>query len=293
MSENPAEAFLECCFEDSSGVHICFMCSRDEKMIITTEGIVLRQRKIAGNRRMIVIFTRQYGKISAGTSINEKSRNKAALALRPFTFAEYDLFRGREAYSINSASVRRSYYSIGEDIDRFMTASAFIEFLDKVTADEEPLPGLYDLAIEFLESVSRTTGSSETLLFAFIVRSLRLLGVSPEMNCCVSCGKQQSDLTYGKGVNGKDKMPQFSVTAGGIICDECAEIEKREGNALIYRPSFDIIDVFRYFQSKPLSTFEKVTLKGSAEGMIKKILAEYTERYLGVDVLSNIGELEA
>jgi orotate phosphoribosyltransferase len=40
-------------------------------MIISTEGIVLRQRKIANNRRMIVLFTKQYGKISAGTSVNE------------------------------------------------------------------------------------------------------------------------------------------------------------------------------------------------------------------------------
>ena len=94
-------------------------------MIITTEGIVLRQRKIANNRRMIVIFTKQYGKLSAGTSVNEKSRSKAALALRPFTYAEYDIFKGREAFSINTASVSKSFYSIGEDIDRFMAASAF------------------------------------------------------------------------------------------------------------------------------------------------------------------------
>ena len=119
-------------------------------MIITTEGIVLKQRKIAGNRRMIVIFTRQYGKISAGTSINEKNRSKAALALRPFTYAEYELFKGRDSYSINSASVRKSYYSIGEDLDRFMIASSFIEYLDSVAPDNEPMPGLYDLAVEFL-----------------------------------------------------------------------------------------------------------------------------------------------
>ncbi|MCF0141628.1 MAG: recombination protein O N-terminal domain-containing protein, partial [Mogibacterium sp.] len=43
-------------------------------MLVTTEGIVLKQRKIAGNRRMITVFTRKYGKISAGTSINEKGK---------------------------------------------------------------------------------------------------------------------------------------------------------------------------------------------------------------------------
>ncbi len=260
-------------------------------MIITTEGIVLRQHKIAGNRRMIVIFTRQYGKISAGTSINEKSRSKAALALRPFTFAEYELFKGREAYSINSASARKSYYSIGEDLDRFMAASSFIDYLDKVTGDGEPMPGLYDLAIEFLESVSQSSGRPDTLLYAFIVKSLRLLGVSPELGCCVSCGKPLSDF-YVREERGRKIYGQFSVTAGGIICDDCADIEKREGNALIYRPSFDMIDVFRYFQSKPLDTFEKVSLKGDAEGLIRQILAEYTDRYLDVDVLSGSGELE-
>ena len=250
-------------------------------MIINTEGIVLRQRKIAGNRRMIVIFTRQYGKLSAGTSINEKSRTKAALALRPFTFAEYELFKGRDSYSINSASARRSYYSIGEDLDRFMTASVFIDYLDKVTAEGEPVPGLYDLAMEFLESAQNAKKSSETLLFAFIVKSLRILGVNPELKCCASCGKPASE----------GGIRQFSVTAGGIVCDECAKAEKTEGNALIYNPTFDIIDVFRYFQSKPLKTFEKVVLKDEVASVVRELLTAYTERYLGVDVLGR-GELE-
>ncbi len=250
-------------------------------MIINTEGIVLRQRKIAGNRRMIVIFTRQYGKISAGTSLTEKSRSRSALALRSFTFAEYELFRGRDSYSINSASVRRSYFSIGENIDRFMTASAFIEYLDKVTAEDEPAPGLYDLALEFLESVSRSAKSADTLLMAFIVRSLRLLGVSPELGCCVNCGKQCSG----------DNIA-FSVTSGGIICDDCANNEKTDGHALIYRPRFNIIDVFKYFQSKPLRTFEKVNLRDDVADTMRQILAEYTDRYLGADVLSGNRELE-
>ena len=251
-------------------------------MIISTEGIVLRQRKIAGNKRIVVIFTRKYGKLSAGTSINEKSRNKAALALRPFTFAEYELYKGRDTYSINSASARRSYYSIGEDLDRFMTASSFIGYLDKVTGEGEPAPALYDLSMEFLESVSRSSRSAETLLLAFIVKSLRLLGVSPELDCCVSCGRKP----------GETGIMQFSVTAGGIICEECANMEKSEGNALIYKPSFDIIDVFRYFQSKPLATFEKVILKDNVRGTIKHILSEYTDRYLGVDVLSSTAGTE-
>jgi len=251
-------------------------------MIITTDGIVLRQRKIANNRRMIVLFTRQYGKISAGTSINEKSRSKAALALRPFTYAEYDIFKGREAFSINSASAKKSYYSIGEDIDRFMAASAFIEYLDKVLGEEEPMPKLFDLALEFLESVSVSKSSVETLLDAFIVKTLRILGVAPEMSCCVNCGKRLDDI----------KVRSFSVSSGGIVCEDCAEQEKTSPDSLIYRPSFDIIAVYCYFDSKPLRTFRKVDLKEDVSGEVRDILAEYTDRYLGVDVLRKSKGLE-
>lgn len=253
-------------------------------MIINAEGIVLRQRKIANNRRMIVLFTKQYGKLSAGTSVNEKSRSKAALALRPFTYAEYDIFKGREAYSINSAQVNKSFYSIGEDIDRFMNASAFIEYLDKVLEEGIPAPKLFDLSLEFLQSVSECRSGSDTLLYAFMVKTFRMLGVAPELSCCVNCGKTPEK--FGEGFS------FFSVSDGGIICPDCADEEKRNSDSLIYRPRFDIITVLRYFESKPLKTFEKVDLKPEVRNDVREIISEYAGRYLGADVLSSPIELE-
>ena len=253
-------------------------------MNISAEGIVLRQRKIANNRRIIVLFTKQYGKLSAGTSINERGRSRAALALRPFTYAEYDLFKGREAYSINSASVMRSYYSIGEDINRYMSGAAFLEYLEKVIDEEVSMPALFKLSIEFLDSLSRTKTSSNTLLYAFIVKSLRMLGVMPEMGCCVNCGKELSEIPTPR---------MFSVSSGGVICPECALEEEQSAAPLLYKPRFDIIDVLRYFESKPLATFEKIDLKQDVADTVRDIISQYTERYLDVDVLRKSNGLEA
>ena len=233
---------------------------------------------------MIVLFTKQYGKLSAGTSVNEKSRSKAALALRPFTYAEYDIFKGREAYSINSAQANKSFYSIGEDIDRFMNASAFIAYLDKVLEEGVPAPKLFDLSLEFLQSVSECRTGTDTLLYAFIIKSFRMLGVAPELGCCVNCGK--SSENFGEG------FKMFSVSDGGIICRECAAEDKRAPDSLIYKPDFDIIDMLRYFESKPLKTFEKVDLKPEVRNEVREILSEYTDRYLGVDVLRSSRGLE-
>ena len=65
-------------------------------MYINSEGIILRQVKAASGRRMLLVFTKKYGKISAGSDISEKGRGKAALALRPFTYGQYEFFKNRQ-----------------------------------------------------------------------------------------------------------------------------------------------------------------------------------------------------
>ena len=62
-------------------------------MYINSEGIIFRQVKATGGRRMILLFTKKYGKISAGSNINEKGRTKSALAMRPFTYGTYELYK--------------------------------------------------------------------------------------------------------------------------------------------------------------------------------------------------------
>ena len=147
-----------------------------------------------------------------------------------------------------------------------------------------PAPKLFDLSLELLQSVSECRSGTDTLLYAFIVKTFRMLGVAPELGCCVNCGKAPEKFGGGFKI--------FSVTDGGIICPDCAEEEKRAGDSLLYRPDFDIITVFRYFESKPIKTFEKVDLKPEVRNEVREILSEYTERYLGVDVLKSISGLE-
>ncbi|MBQ0005177.1 MAG: DNA repair protein RecO [Clostridiales bacterium] len=252
-------------------------------MLITTEGIVLKQRKIAGNRRIIVIFTKNYGKISAGTSINEKGKSKAALALRPFTYAEYDIFKGRESYSLNNAQAKRAYYSIGEDLDRFLVASKLIEYLDAILEEGQSRPKLFDMTIEFLESITNTNSNYETLLLAFVAKTLRLQGIMPEITCCADCGKKLADFQKEPG----QKSPFFSVNAGGIVCEECVDREKSTGESLIFKPSFDIVSVLQYFNDNPISRFEKVALKSDIKNELKNIISRYVSFYLGTNVLDD------
>lgn len=252
-------------------------------MLIQTEGIVLKQRKIANNRRLITLFTKDYGKITAGTNINERGKGRAALALRPFTFADYDLFKGGNSFNINNADVRKSFFSIGEDIDRYLVASKLLSYLDAILPEEGMRHRLFELTLDFMESITKANGNFETLLYAFVIKSLAFQGVNPELKHCVNCGKPIADIR--KESAGLVKF--FSVSAGGILCEECALKLGQTRDSLIFRPSFDIVEVLDYFTKKPLSQFEKVSLKPQVSKELQNITSEYVKFYLDVDVFDD------
>ncbi|MDO4870103.1 MAG: DNA repair protein RecO [Bacillota bacterium] len=237
-------------------------------MLTDTEGIVLRQIKTSYNRRMIVLFSRKYGKISAGTSIGDKGRSKSTLALRPFTFGRYELFVNRDSYNINSAETLRSFYKIGEDVDKYMNGAYVLEFTEKVLEEGVPQQAVFDLLLEFFELLQNRDKGIGTLVLAYQTKLLRFAGVMPELERCTVCGKTRAECTG-------DEF--FSIESGGFVCSDHAV-----SNSLIYKDEFGIIDVLRYFATQPLKKLENIALNESAGKQLQRLIREYAAYYLDV-----------
>ena len=153
-------------------------------MLTDTEGIVLRQVKTSYGRRMILLFSKKYGKISAGTSIAERGKNKSSLALRPFTYGRYELFKNRDSYNINSADVLKSYYGIGEDVDKYMNGAYVLEFTERVLSEEVPAPAIFNLLIDFFDLLEMRKKGIGTLVLAYQTKVFKYSGVMPQLERC-------------------------------------------------------------------------------------------------------------
>ena len=244
-------------------------------MVTDTEAIVLRQVKTMTSRRMIVLFSKKYGKISVGSSISEGGKNKSALITRPFTYGRYELFKGKDSYNLNSGQVLESFYGIGEDLDKYMQASYVLELTDRLIPDEVMQPRLFQALLDFLTALERRTKKVDTLVIAYMVKALDMLGVMPVINECAECGK-----------TGCDRF--FSVNSGGIICGECAKtLTENNPNSLIYDTNFGIINILRYFQKEPFSSFEKIALDDTIAVKLKEILKKYMEYHLDIGILKS------
>jgi len=238
-------------------------------MITDTEGIVLRQVKALGGRRMILLFSRKFGKISVGTSMNEGGRNKSALSVRAFSYGRYELFKNRESYNLNNGQVLKSYYSLGEDLDKYMAASYILELTEKVLPEELPQPKIFSLLLDFLEELSKREKKHGTLVMAYLIKLLDILGTMPVLDRCACC--TETDIC---GQNKESVF--FSIEDGGIICAKCAsQRAKEKEQPLIYKEDIGIIDILRYFQKQPMSAFEKIALNESMQGKLQTLIKEY------------------
>lgn len=236
-----------------------------------TEGIVLKRRKISEKTQMITLFTKEYGKISAGTNLTE-GRNRGMPALHAFTYGRYELNKTRDNFFINRADTVKSFYPLAEDPDKYFHAAYVLEFTDKVLAEENPEPGVYTTLREFLELLENRKKGLGTLVLAYQVKAIEYLGHGPQLDRCAVCGQKKDPAG-------------FSVPDGGIVCADCLQKLRSEPSetaveTLIYDAKFDIVNVLKYFKANPMRNLEGIALRGDTGKELQKIVRAYAAYYL-------------
>ncbi|MBQ1906662.1 MAG: DNA repair protein RecO [Firmicutes bacterium] len=246
-----------------------------------SEGIVLRQTKTVGGRTMITLFSERFGKISAGTSVSERSKSRAALALRPFCCGRYQLYSLRGSYSITGTETVNSFMRLGDDLDRYLAASYVLELTDAMIGEDSPQPAIYRLLKESLGMLEERKKAWDTIVIAYQIKCLDALGSGPDLSSCVRCGRDLSDPS------GEEKL-WFSVGDGGLICDSCkASQELPQG--LIFEVDTDIIRALSYMRSHPLSSLSRLALEDRIAGQLRKMLSAYISFHLGIEGLKSEG----
>ena len=216
-------------------------------MFCDITGIVFRQVKISGGKRMIQIFSREKGKISAGTLLSEKSKSKSALSIRPFTYGQYNLdIKPSNYINIRSAETIDANYQLGENPDRFLEASYILEFTDKLLPE----------------------GKKETKIFDLLVLSLKLL-------CARNENFKLITISY------MIKVFQESGVFPVVFSSNFNDVE------LISSLNFDILNIIEYLANNPLERMEKLTLESNNTETIFLVLKEFSEIHLDIGPLKS------
>ncbi len=156
-------------------------------MEVKTEGIVLRAIDYQENDKILTLFSPSLGRITVGAKGVKKRTAKLAFAAQPFCFAEYILAEKGGRYTMKSAYLHESFFSLRYDILRFYAACTMAEICLTVLYERESHEGLFIALIEGLKALSLAEEDCAEAVVAFAVVALRESGYPLDLSYLEAC----------------------------------------------------------------------------------------------------------
>ena len=167
-----------------------------------TLGIVVKTADYGENNRMLTLLTPQRGILSVSAAGVRKSGARLKLAAEPFTYGTYELFASPHRYRLIGFSLMDAYYPLRTDLTRLGEGALMLELCRAAMAPGEDL---FRLLVEGLAYASYSA-EIENLSAAFLARYLGVMGIFPQLERCIYCGKALGEKAY------------FSVLEGAVTC---------------------------------------------------------------------------
>lgn len=184
-------------------------------MELITDAIVLRDTRYKDSDVILTLFSLEKGKITASAKGVKKAGAKLNFAAQPFCFAEYVLAQKNGRNTIISASLKDSFYELRNDLAKFYSACAAVEFCEKVLPDELPSPDAFLMLAKCLSDLSYTNCPERGVLIKFIIDILSVSGYRTKFSKCGYCG--------GEVIGG---VSYFDFEQGCVSCGDCARGRK-------------------------------------------------------------------
>jgi len=177
---------------------------------VKTHAMVIRRARLREADRVITLFTRELGKVSAMAKGVRKANARLAGHLELLTYTDITLARGKNLDTIIGSQTLSPHLAIRNSLERTAYAMYLAELVYHFAPEEQANEPLFDLLIETMESLGETP-NPELLVRYFELNLLKNLGYRPELRRCPSCGTELKAVTN-----------YFSPTSGGVLCPNCA-----------------------------------------------------------------------
>jgi DNA repair protein RecO (recombination protein O) len=180
--------------------------------LFSTEALVLRGHKLGETSRIVVLLTRERGKLRAVARGARGRRPRYRSALEPLSEVRVSLYgrQGAELLRLGEAELLHSAFRASErSLDAALFLSGCAELLDAFCSEGEAEDKVYRLALAMVRAAE--AGASPTLLARYLEAwLLKLHGLYPPLDRCASCG---GVLT--------PKALRYHRGAHGFVCDSC------------------------------------------------------------------------
>lgn len=149
---------------------------------IKTSGIVLKESNLGENSKLLVFFTKDFGKISVVAKGVKKTGSSLVQLSQLFAYSNLELYKGNSnLYTLTGGSLIESFSGLGEDYDRIASAGEIVLNILKVIQEDLPDIDSLRLLLNSLHFISSGKRSPDFVSTVFLLKMLQFQGVVPEI----------------------------------------------------------------------------------------------------------------
>ena len=150
--------------------------------------VVLRSVDYGERDRVVTLFSRERGKLSAFARGARSSRRRFGGVLEPFTLLAAELTeRGGDLWGLEDAAVERGFGNLRGDLARIACASYAVELTRELVRDAEPHEDLFDALVAYLGLLDDGPARPWDLR-RFELDALRAAGLQPSITAVRAAG---------------------------------------------------------------------------------------------------------
>jgi len=223
------------------------------------EALVLSSVDYGEADRIVTLFTRGHGRLTAFAAGARKSKRRFAGAFEAGTHLKAQLVtRNGDTLRIDGADIVRSFHRLKDELPLIARALYSLELCRELTRDQQPHEALFDDLRSYLTLLDDKKAGPTSLL-KFELDVLQRTGFMPRFAPCAICG----------GVTGP--MPRFDPQHGGVVCFGCAP---RVPQGVFVPPA--VVDALARLQAG-----ERTPLSAELRARARELLNVFIAHHLG------------
>lgn len=243
-----------------------------------SNAVVIGHYSLGETDKIIVFFTRDYGKVRAVAKGAKRLKSRLAGKTEILNYGELIYFEraGKDLHLINSFDIIEPFQTIKEDLMKMAYCSYIADLIQHITSEAYSDPDIFDLMLSALY-VIKFADDIEIIVRAFEIKLLEKMGLNPRLDLCVICASEIND-----------EVPKFSIQSGGVICGKCV----RSGHHA-FNLSRESLETMRKMANIPLDIIPSLTIQDSNRQEIKKVLLGFLSFHMDLKNLRSLGFLES
>ena len=178
-----------------------------------TLGLVIRSVDVFETSRVLTLYTRELGKVSALAKGARRIKSPFQAGLDLLSVCDIVLLhKASEALDLlTEAQLTERFEPLRRDLGALYAGYYVAELLNDLTDHHDPHPRLFDAASVTLRHLG-DPGLRPRRLLRFELALLRELGHMPALEGCVHCGNP---------VDAVGDSVAFGLSTGGVLCPDC------------------------------------------------------------------------